>query len=87
MLFNNFTKLGSTDVIKFVCANVDDVNYAGMVLQKLAGNVEACPVILFHALGGQPANWLPRIILGWEGLLERFDVRVGVQLHKLYKVR
>ena len=87
MIFSNFTKLGSTDVIKFICANPDDVAFAGGILQKLAGNVESCPVILFHSLGGQPANFLPRMILGWEGLLERFDIRVGVQLHKLFRVR
>ena len=87
MVVSNFLKLGPKDVIKFVCKDPGDAAYAGTILQSIAKHADTNPVVLFHTTGGQALNWLPEEIMKWEGIQERFDIRVGVQLHRLYSVR
>jgi len=87
MVNSNFMKLGPKDVVKFVCKDAGDLAYAGSVLKRMSKSVDSNPTVLFHTTGGLAVNWLPQTILQWEGLLERFDIRIGVQLHKLYDVK
>jgi hypothetical protein len=58
------------------------------VLEKLVSQPRCYPVILFHTLGGKPESWLPRQLLGFsQELHKRFDMRFGVQLHKLVEMK
>lgn len=86
MMESNFAELGPKDVIKFICRDEEDMNHAKKFLEKISKE-NTRPVILFHALGGGPAKWLSEAILEWKELLERFEFRTGVQLHKLYEMR
>jgi len=86
MLESNFTSLAPRDVIKFICRDEEDMEYARVFLEKIRKE-NTRPVVLFHALGGEPANWLSTTLLGWDSLLERYEFRIGVQLHKLFKMR
>jgi len=88
MLADNFKYLGPRDVIKFICKGDEDVEYAKKVLLNIMNNASCCPVVLFHSLGGTPESWLPRRVLGFAPELhKRFDMRFGVQLHKLVEMK
>lgn len=88
MLLNNFKYLGPRDVIKFICKDEIDIVYAKNVLEKIANSQTSIPVVLFHVLGGTPESWLPRMLLGLErDIQRRFDLRYGVQLHKLVEMK
>ena len=88
MLYENFKYLGPRDVIKFVCKDEHDIEYAKKVLAKIKDNPSCCPVVLFHSIGGTPESWLPRMVMGFdEALHRRFDMRFGVQLHKLVEMK
>ena len=86
MLVDSFVQLGSRDVIKFVCRDDEDAEYAKKVMEGLAKR-DCQAIMLFHALGGEPSKWLADKVLGWSDLLNRFDIRCSVQLHKLFDVR
>lgn len=88
MLPDNFTRLEPRDVIKFVCKDEADVKYAESFLDSLAEFDECQAIALFHAEGGQPAEWLAELVMNLDGdIYEQFDVRMGVQLHKLFNVK
>lgn len=87
MLINNYKKLESRDVVKFVCANKEDLNFAEQVLQKISQSSSCNATILFHAVGGLAAKWLAEEVLQWKGHCRRFDIRIGIQLHKLLQVK
>lgn len=88
MLVDNFKYLGPRDVIKFICEGDEDVEYAKKVLMRIKNFVSCYPVVLFHSLGGTPESWLPRRVLGFDlELHRRFDMRLGLQLHKLWDMK
>lgn len=88
MLDINFKSLSSGDVIKFICEDRADFDYAkNYVMSELTQPVEQAPVLLFHSMGGLAEDWLSVAVLEATDLTQRFDARVGVQLHKLLQVR
>jgi len=87
MLTDDFKYLEPTDLIKFVCAGECDFQYALRVLSVLKDFDTCRPVVLFHSLGGGVNGWLPQLVLDNRNLIEFFDVRTNVQLHKLFEVR
>lgn len=87
MLFGNFVKLTEQDVIKFVCRDIEDVRCANSVLSELAKQPSCSARMLFHCLGGKAERWLAEAVLDLARKYERFDIRMGVQLHKLAGVR
>jgi len=87
MLWSNYTGLRRTDLIKFVCSDLDDFQWSLATLKKLQLSGIRTNV-LFHSMGGQPDKWLAQEILetDWEWAAPFFDVRYGVQIHKLLGV-
>jgi 7-carboxy-7-deazaguanine synthase len=84
MIGGNYRDLQPTDTLKFVCRNEDDVLASVSMLRSLLGVHTCRPTVYFHVVGGKPARWLSEFLLGDEhGLTRRFDLRFGVQLHKL----
>lgn len=88
MLDANFKNLSCGDVIKFICEDRADFDYAkDYIMKTLTQPVEQAPVLLFHSMGGIAEDWLSIAVLESTDLTQRFDARVGVQLHKLLRVR
>jgi 7-carboxy-7-deazaguanine synthase len=88
MIHDNFKRLTKGDVIKFICDGEDDFKYAvNFAMTELEQPAQQAPILLFHAMGGKPSDWLSAAVLEATDMIERFDVRAGVQLHKLLNVR
>jgi len=88
MIVQNYMHLTNRDVIKFVCADDGDVDCAFGLIRMLADKNTCQAIMLFHADGGRPEQWLSKLILRKGTLFtNRFDIRLGVQLHKFYKVK
>ena len=83
MIKTNFQQLRPSDVIKFVCSDEEDFRYALEVVQQLTTEDQCRATIYFHAVGGLPLPWLTDKVLEERWMMDRFVVRVGVQLHKL----
>jgi len=83
MIWGNFERLSTRDVVKFVCSDTEDFLTALGVVRTLEKFKDANPTILFHAKDGLPERWLAGLMLKEEWMEERFAVRFGVQLHKL----
>ena len=86
MLPGNFVNLNRTDLIKFICEDVKDTEVAKEFLTNLR-NSPCQAVMMFHTLGGTAQDWLPRVIMSWTELQQRFDLRIGLQLHKLINMK
>ena len=84
MLKGNYNGLLSTDILKFVCKDEDDVNKAIDVLGGLSRIHDCKPTVFFHSVAGSSgATWLANTLCEADSLpLRRFDIRVGIQLHK-----
>ncbi len=80
----NLLRLRSSDVLKFVCGGPGDKEQALEVLRSLSG-VHGCnPTVFFHGEGGLADKTLAQFVLDLDReFAGRFDIRHGVQLHKL----
>ena len=85
MIWRNYLNLRPTDVLKFVCDGKDDFFHAMEVLGNLVDEPGCNPTVFFHAVGGAPNPDLAAAMLkeAWEWVQKRWDVRFGVQLHRL----
>ena len=84
MILSNYTQLQPRDVIKFVCSDLNDAKEAVAFLEALSKEHATKPTIFFHEVGGVASRWLAEFVLSIpSGILDRFDVRLGIQLHKL----
>ena len=87
MVISNFMHLEARDVVKFICKDEGDFAYAQTILDKMSVS-DTQPVVLFHSLGGKPVDWLAQAALSMgEKYHNRFDVRIGCQLHKIFGVK
>jgi len=84
MIISNYHKLRPTDVLKFVCGNIDDALESVRVLHNLS-HIHTCkPIVYYHTIGGEPTQWMAKFILDRpDNIWQRFEVRMGVQLHRL----
>ena len=83
MILDNFTRLTSRDVIKFVCDVESDLVSAFDVLQNLARSATK-PIVYFHSVDSQHNQMVASFVLTrCEAFSGRFDVRFGIQLHRL----
>ncbi len=87
MLISNFER-PDEDCIKFVCKHGDDFSCAIQFLRELASK-NLRKIVYFNPLGGQPSRWLSDLIMrtDFSWAAKHFDVRIGIQLHKLLQMR
>lgn len=85
MVRGNYYALVAPDVLKFVCQNIEDTTTAVSFLRGLAHLHSCNPIVLFHSVSGYADVALAEYLLrpDFAYLLRRFDIRYGVQLHKL----
>lgn len=88
MIFQNFVELGKHDAIKFVCVDRADL-LAGLKFLEELKTHGTHTTAFFHCMDGKPLLWLSRDLseMNLAPLLSNFDIRFGVQLHKLIGVR
>jgi len=85
---SNYRMLTFKDIIKFVCKDDNDFFWALSALKNMSADGVRTNVF-FHTVGGMPDKWLPEFLLrenlSWTP--SHFDIRFGVQLHKLISMR
>jgi 7-carboxy-7-deazaguanine synthase len=80
MILDNYSMLRSGDCVKFVCQDGEDIAAAVHFLTTTPLSY-FCP-IYFHSVGGLPTKELAETLLNTPSL-STYDVRLGVQIHKL----
>jgi len=85
---SNYRMLTFKDAIKFVCKDGADFSWALSTLKNMSSDGVRTNVF-FHTIGGGADNWLPVLLLredlSWAST--QFNIRFGVQLHKLIGMR
>lgn len=83
MIWENYLQLRNQDTLKFVCDTEEDMNQVLSILRGLSHSASN-PVIYVHSVGGGPSTRMASFVMNLMAeFRSRFDVRFGVQLHKL----
>jgi len=84
MILENFFFLTHKDIIKFVCSDEADFQWCVQRLKALQQK-NVMTNVFFHTMGGKADKWLANLICNsdWSWAVSHFDIRFGVQLHKL----